>query len=190
MSDNGNCGQGPLNPPLSSLRVRSWNVNSNYTTLSNHLEDLQGEVDIFMIQEPSWKMIWHTASMTDPEGTPVIGPPHHLAWIAIYKPGTLEDRPRVAAYVSSRLMGCHPRVHHNLVDHHDLQLLSVTIGGVQYFLLNVYSDDRATGIQWLDANWDSLPSLCWMGGDFNCRDERWDPLVRRNINGDKLLAAA
>src|SRR6185369_17231384 len=29
-----------------------------------------------------------------------------------------------------------------------------------------------------------------MGGDFNCHDERWDPLIRWNINGDKLLAAA
>ena len=172
MSDNCNHRQGPLNPPLSSLRVRSWNVNGNYATLSNHLEDLQGEIDIFMIQEPPWKMIRHMASMTDPEGSPVIGPPHHLAWITIYKPGTLEDRPRVAAYVSLRLMGCHPRVHRNLVDHRDLQLLSVTIGGVEYFLLNVYSDVQATAIQWLDSNWDSLSSLCWMGRDFNCRDER------------------
>src|SRR6185369_3423969 len=135
-------------------------------------------------------MIRHTASMTDAEGTPVVGPPHHLAWISIYKSGTLENHPRVAAYVSLRLRDCHPRVHRNLADHRDLQLLSVTIGGVEYFLLNVYSDDRATGIQWLDLNWDSLSSLCWMGRDFNCRDERWDPLVRRNINGDKLLAVA
>ena len=104
--------------------------------------------------------------------------------------GTLEDCPRVTAYVSSRLKSCCPRVHHNLVDHCDLQLLSVTIGGVEYFLLNVYSDDWTTAIQWLDSNWDSLPSLCWMGGDFNCRDERWDPHVRQNPNGDKLLAAA
>jgi len=121
--------------------VRSWNVNGNYATLSNHLEDLQGEIDIFMIQEPPWKMIRHTASITDPEGTPVIGPPHHLAWITIYKLGTLEDHPRVAAYVLVRLKSCHPRVYRNLVDHHDLQLLSVTIGGVEYFLLNVYSDN-------------------------------------------------
>src|SRR6185369_8819497 len=141
MSDNCNHGRGPLNPPLSSLHIRSWNVNGNYATLSNYLEDLQGEVDIFMIQESLWKMIRHMASMTDPEGSPVIGLPHHPAWISIYKPGTLEDCSRVAAYVSARLKSCHPRVHHNLVDHCDLQLLSVTIGGVEYFLLNVYSDD-------------------------------------------------
>src|SRR6185369_16278955 len=148
MSDNCNHGRGPLNPPLSSLCVRSWNVNGNYATLSNHLEDLQDEVDIFMIQEPPWKMIWHMASMTDPEGSPVIGPPHHPVWIAIYKLGTLENHPRVAAYVSTRLKSCHPRVHCNLVDHCDLQLLSMTIEGVEYFLLNVYSDDWAMAIQW------------------------------------------
>src|SRR6185369_5103579 len=67
MSVNCNHGRGPLNPPLSSLRVRSWNVNGNYATLSNHLKDLQGDVDIFMIQEPRWKMIRRTASMTEPQ---------------------------------------------------------------------------------------------------------------------------
>jgi len=57
----------------------------------------------------------------------------------------------MAVYASSRLKSCCSRVHCNLVDHQDLQLLSMMIREVEYFLLNIYSDDWATAIQWLDA---------------------------------------
>ena len=65
----------------------------------------------------------------------------------------------------------------DIVDHRDIQLLSFFNRGRCQFLINVYSDDLHTAVNFLSREALNIPNLLYMGGDFNIRDAEWDPSV-------------
>ena len=65
----------------------------------------------------------------------------------------------------------------DIVDHRDIQLLSFFNRGRCQFLINVYSDNLHTAVNFLSREALNIPNLLYMGGDFNIRDTEWDPSV-------------
>ena len=65
----------------------------------------------------------------------------------------------------------------DVVDHHDILLLSFFNRGECHFLMNVYSDDRHTAVKFMLDQIIDIPNLLYMGRDFNIRDAEWDPSV-------------
>ncbi|KXN82183.1 hypothetical protein AN958_02952 [Leucoagaricus sp. SymC.cos] len=63
----------------------------------------------------------------------------------------------------------------DIVDHRDIFVLSLFTSKGAVNLLNVYSDDTHTAINLLSREVDALPAFIYMGGDFNCHSEVWDP---------------
>ncbi|CAA7259600.1 unnamed protein product [Cyclocybe aegerita] len=65
-------------------------------------------------------------------------------------------------------------MHRNIVDHHDILVLSLFSGGEVLNLMNIYSDDQHTAIEHLAARVHSLLPFIYIAGDFNCVSTTWD----------------
>jgi hypothetical protein len=151
-------------------------VNKNYLyteTLLVHLS-IQKKVDVIFLQEPPWRTIRHAPSATNLEGKEVIGPPLHRDWNVIYCKPDQSGNPRTMCYVHKRLVKFRPSYCREIIDHRDLLLLSLQVGGSEIFALNVYNDDRATAVSFLKREGLIIPHLSIMTGDFNCHSMVWD----------------
>jgi hypothetical protein len=129
----------------------SFNANKNYLyteTLLVHLS-LQKKVDVIFLQEPPWRTIRCAPSVTNLEGKEIIGPPLHHDWNVIYYKLDQSGNPRTMCYVHKRLVKFRPSYHREVINHRDLLLLSLQVGGSEIFALNVYNDDRATAVSFL-----------------------------------------
>jgi hypothetical protein len=148
----------------------SFNANKNYLytkTLLIHLS-LQKKVDVIFLQEPPWRTIRHTPSAISKEGKVVAGPPLHCDWNVIYRKPDQSGNLRTMCYVHKRLVKFRPSYHREVIDHRDLLLLSLQVGGSEIFALNVYNDDRATAVSFLKREGLAIPHLSIMTGNFNC----------------------
>ena len=84
---------------------------------------------------------------------------------------------RVMCFIHSRLSRLHFVLRRDIVDHRDIQLLSFFNRGRCQFLMNVYSDDLYTAVDFLSREALNIPNLLYIGGDFNIRDAEWDTSV-------------
>ncbi|PPQ89846.1 hypothetical protein CVT25_007079 [Psilocybe cyanescens] len=75
-----------------------------------------------------------------------------------------DTHPRVMAYVSNRLKEFRPSMHHNLIDHCDVLILSLFTNRQRYNLMNIYSDKTHTAALLLAEEAASLPPFIYMGG--------------------------
>ncbi|CAA7264637.1 unnamed protein product [Cyclocybe aegerita] len=91
------------------------------------------------------------------EGDEVIGTPKHPNWLQMMRIKEGEV-PRVITYVSTRLSCYRPAMRHDIVDHHDILILSLFSGAIEHLTAHVHS----------------LPPFIYMAGDFNCVSTTWD----------------
>ena len=73
-------------------------------------------------------------------------------------------------FIHSRLSRLRLALRRDIVDHRDIQLLFFFNRGRCQFLINVYSDDLHTVVDFLSREALNIPNLLYMGGDFNIRD--------------------
>jgi hypothetical protein len=154
----------------------SFNINKNYLyteTLLVHLS-LQKKVDVIFLQEPPWRTIRQAPSVQSKEGKEVIGPPLHRDWNMIYRKPDQSGNPRTMCYVHKRLVKFRPSYQREVIDHRDLLLLLLQVGGSEIFALNVYNDNRATTVSFLKREGLVIPCLSIMTGNFNCHSMVWD----------------
>ncbi|KAJ3561032.1 hypothetical protein NP233_g10444 [Leucocoprinus birnbaumii] len=144
------------------------------------LETNKDSFNILFIQEPPWRTIRQAPSTRDPNGEPVVGGPIHPEWTPIvrYSPDNEDTCPRVMAFIHSRLQRLRPAYRRDLVDHRDIQVISLYSQGECVYLMNVYSDSHREAITFLTNEFVEFPGLLYMGGDFNVRSAEWDPTVR------------
>jgi len=84
-------------------------------------------------------------------------------------------------FIHSRLFRLRFALRRNIVDHRDIQLLSFFNRGRCQFLMNVYSDDLHTAVDFLSREALNIPNLLYMGGNFNIRDAEWDPSISSHL---------
>ena len=85
-------------------------------------------------------------------------------------PQDSEQTPRVMCFIHSRLSRLRFALRRDIVDHRDIQLLSFFNRGRCQFLMNIYSDDLHTAVDFLSREALNIPNLLYMDGDFNIRD--------------------
>jgi len=81
------------------------------------------------------------------------------------------------AFIHSRLSRLRFSLRRDVVDHCDILLMSFFNRGECYFLMNVYSDDRHSAVNFMLDQIIDIPNLLYMSRDFNIRDIEWDPFV-------------
>ena len=127
--------------------------------------------DILFIQEPLWNFIRFAPSTTTSGGDEVVGAPIHPDWTQVVQfPQSSEQIPRVMCFIHSRLSRLCFALRRDIVDHRNIQLLSFFNRGQCQFLMNVYSDDLHTAVDFLSNAAPNIPHLLYMGGDFNVRN--------------------
>jgi Endonuclease-reverse transcriptase len=91
-----------------------------------------------------------------------------------------------------RIKPLRPSYRRDLIDHHDIIVLSLGLGAGCSLFVNVYSDSNHTAITTLHEGVWTWPNLMVMGGDFNVRHKNWDLnyLPESNIHAERLVAAA
>jgi len=143
----------PLRSKIKNLYIYSQNVQQKFNWVSTLLEERKSSTNILFLQEPPWRKIRYSASMTDKRGESVIGPPLHLDWICVYLTGFadhVEARPRVMTYVNRQLKSLRPVFKTDVVRHRDIMLLSLQTPFGEWNMLNVYSDpEESSAIRYL-----------------------------------------
>ena len=84
-------------------------------------------------------------------------------------------------FIHSRLSRLRFALRRDIVDHRNIQLLSFFNRGQCQFLINVYSDDLHTMVDFLSNEALNIPHLLYMEEDFNVRDAKWDPSVSSHL---------
>ena len=153
------------------LRIYLQNVWKNYMLVDSLLESQKDLYNILFIQEPPWNFIRFAPSTSSSGGQKVVGAPIYPEWTQVVQfPQDSEQIPRVICFIHSRLPKLHFALKRDIVDYRDIQLLSFFNRGRCQFLMNVYSDDLYTAVNFLSRKALNIPNLLYMGGDFNIRD--------------------
>jgi hypothetical protein len=134
-----------LSTTLSKLRIVSFNIAKNYDILNVLLERECNHFDVLCIQEPPWRLIRHAPSTVSREGTEVVGAPRHPQWLCLAPPVAPGSRPCVLIYVSRRLDTLRPMFRRDLIDDHNVMMLTLFVRNEPIHLINVYSDDQHWG---------------------------------------------
>jgi hypothetical protein len=97
----------------------------------------------------------------------------------------------VLVYINKRIVTLRPSFRRDLIDHRDILIFTLGLGGDTRFFANVYSDADHTAVTVLFEHQLALPRLHAMCGDFNIRHVTWDPEGPEVcIHADRLLAVA
>ncbi|KXN87243.1 hypothetical protein AN958_09054 [Leucoagaricus sp. SymC.cos] len=159
---------------VKDIHIFSQNVNRNYAHVDYILEALKDTFNILFFQEPPWRVIRQIVSMASEEGDDIMGVPKHPDWLYVVKPPANVQNSHVMAYIHQCLALLCPFWQWDLIDHCDLLVLSLFTWQGMVNLLNIYSDDAHTVINFLAREVDTLPAFIYMGGNFNCHSEVWD----------------
>jgi len=112
-------------------------------------------------------------SSLNKEGENIIGTPHYLSWI-IFAWLTLDDdkHPRVIMYINVRLISLRFSLRKDILNHCNISFFNHSI---MCFILNIYSDDCQNTLKYLKNTEVNLNNILIMTGDFNIRNNDWDP---------------
>ena len=80
-------------------------------------------------------------------------------------------------FIYSRLSRLSFALKRDIVDHRDIKLLFFFNSGRFQFLMNVYSDDLYTAVNFLSREALNIPNLLYIGRNFNIRDAKWDSSI-------------
>jgi hypothetical protein len=152
---------------IPQLRIFSQNVNGNYAYMDSLLSDLYENYDLLFLQEPPWWYIRAAPSSSSRGRTDVIGGPLNPNWGALSGHLAWTPPPRIMVYFSNRIANLRPGLCRDLVDHRDILLFSLGLGGDTLFYANIYLDSQHTAISWLFNHVLELPGLQLMCRDFN-----------------------
>ena len=85
--------------------------------------------------------------------------------------------PGVMCFIHSKMSRLCFALRRDIVNHRDIQLLSLFNRGRYQFLMNVYLDDLHTTVNFWAGEALNIPNLLYIGKDFNIRDTEWDPSI-------------
>ena len=160
------------------IHIYSQNVWKNYVLVDSLLESQKDLYTILFIQEPPWNFIRFVPSTSSPGGQEVIGAPIHPEWTQVVQfLQDSEQMPRVMCIIYFRLSRLHFALRRDIIDYRDIQLLSFFNRGRCQFLINVYSDNLHTAVNFLSREALNIPNLLYIGRDFNTRDVEQDSSV-------------
>ena len=159
-----------------TLKIFSQNVRKNKTLMNVILENNKNTMDVILVQEPSKSLICRVPSHTNSLGEPIYGTPNYPDWTLFIRQDPIQENyARVATYVNKKLQKMRFTLRPDIIDHCNINILAFHSGQHINFVINVYSDNNQNALQFLNWNIIDLNNTVVMLGDFNIRDNNWDP---------------
>jgi len=159
-----------------TLKIFSQNVRKNKTLMNIILENSKNTMDVILVQEPPKSLIRRVPSHSNPLGDPIYGTPNHPDWtLFIRQEPAQENYIRVATYVNKKLMKMRFTLRPNIINHRDINVLAFYSGQHINYIINVYSNDNQNALQVLNCNIIDLNDTVVITGNFNIRNNNWDP---------------
>ena len=156
------------------------------------LENSKNSMDIILVQEPPKSLIHCVLSHIDPTGDPIYGTPNYPDWtLFIRQDPAQENYARVATYVNKKLQKTRFTLRLDIINHQDVNVLAFHSGRHINYVINVYLDDNQSALHFLNRNIINLNNTVVMTGDFNTRDNDWDPnYPHHSVHSEDLLTLA
>ena len=162
---------------IESLCIYSQNVQKNKALMDLILETCKNSFDIILIQEPPRFISKYVPSPSSANGEPIYSHSSHPEWTTFsIGPHDPNNTPRSISYINKHLSPLQPKLRKDIIEHRDINITSLTINHKDSFILNVYSDDNQSAINFLRDHETNLSNVLVMAGDFNIHDHDWDPL--------------
>jgi len=174
---------------VKNLKIFSQNVRKNSIIINTILET-QNQFNILLIQEPPWSEIRKIPSSSNCDGEPVMGTCHHPNWIAFARsPSNSQDFPRTITYVNIRISSLRFLFRNDIFNHWDINLISFSNNNICHYILNVYSDSSHSALKYLKDTEVNINNVLIMTGDFNIRNNLWDPSFQfhSSISDDLIM---
>jgi len=160
---------------IQNLKILSQNVRKN-SLIVNTILKTQVHFDIILIQEPPWSKIRKILSTLSCKGEPPMGTFHHPNWISFTRISLdNKDFPRVITYINIRLSSLCFLLQKDIFNHRNISLISFLNNNICHYILNVYSDSSHLALKYLKDTEVNINNVILMTGDFNIRDNLWDP---------------
>ena len=86
------------------------------------------------------------------------------------------DHPRVITYINTRLFQLQFLLRKNIINYKDINLISFSNYSITCFIINIYSDNQQIVLKYLKDIEVNLNNVLIMIGDFNIKNNNWDPL--------------
>ena len=175
-----------------TLKIFSQNVRKNKTLINTILENSKNNMDIILVQELPKSLIRHVLSHTDPTGDPIYGTPNHPDWtLFIRQDPAQENYAWVATYVNKKLQKMRFTLRLDIINYRNVNVLAFHSGQHINYVINIYSDDNQSILYFLNQNIIDLNNTVVMTGDFNIRDNDWDPnYPHHSVHTEDLLTLA
>ena len=157
---------------MKNLKILSQNVRKN-SLIFNTLLETYNQFDIILIQEPPWSEIRKIPSSIDCEGEPLMGTNYHPNWILFARfPLEKLDLPRVIAYINICLSLLQFLLRNDIINHRDISLISFFNNNICHYIMN---NSSYSVLKYLKNTKVNIDNVLLMTGDFNIRDNLWDP---------------
>jgi len=89
---------------------------------------------------------------------------------------SINDYPRVIAYVNIRLFSFQFSLCKDIFNHRDISLILFFNNNDIFFLINIYSDSSQSALKYLKDTEVDIYNVLIITGNFNIRDSLWDLL--------------
>ena len=120
--------------------------------------------------------IWFIPSSLNKEGEKLVGVPNHPNWIIFSRnTSSNHDSPRVISYINVRLLQFCFSLQKDIFNHKDISYVSFFNNCSIYFFINIYSDSSQTALKYLKDIEANINNILVITGNFNIRDNSWDP---------------
>jgi len=81
----------------------------------------------------------------------------------------------VATYINKKLLKMRFTLRLDIINHQDINVLAFYSSQHINYVINIYSDDNQSALHFLNQNIIDLNNTVVITGDFNIRDNNWDP---------------
>ena len=176
---------------LKDLKIFLQNVRKNNIIINTILE-VNHNFNIIFIQEPSWTTVRSIPSSKNREGVSLIGVTNHPNWLTFTRESDVKnDYPRVIIYINIRLSSFQFSLCKDIFNHRNILLVSFFNNNDLFWIMNVYSNSSHSALKYLKDIETNICNLLIMTGDFNIRDNYWDPLFSHHLSiSDNLIIIA
>ena len=144
--------------------------------------------NIIFIQKSSWTAIHFIPSSRCSKGEELVGNPNYPDWLTFSRNLTsYNDFPRVVTYINIRLSLLWFLLCKDFFNHRNILLISFFNNSNTFYMMNIYSDSSQSALKYLKNTKANIRNFLIMSGNFNIRNNLWDPLYPHYLSHNNDL---